>query len=67
MVKSLITVLGLLVGIASCEDEGCEQTTSNCCKVCTDSKPCGDSCIARNQTCSIGGGCACSGATVDSN
>lgn len=57
--------LFVLILATACEDEGCKRTESACCKVCTDSKPCGDSCIARNQTCNAGPGCACSGLTVD--
>lgn len=47
----------MLLALAGCD--ACKQVTGNCCKTCTDSKPCGDSCIARNQTCSKSGGCAC--------
>lgn len=61
-VRWLIT-LAVSIGIASCQDD---CSTSNdpggggaCCKVCTDSKPCGDSCIPSNQTCHKIGGCAC--------
>lgn len=32
-----------------------------CCKVCTDSKACGDSCIPWSATCRKGPGCACQG------
>ena len=54
--KKLALVLLLLVG---CSEEGCEYERGTCCKECVDSKPCGDSCIARNQTCRQGAGCAC--------
>jgi len=30
-----------------------------CCKVCTTGKPCGDTCIAKSDTCHVGPGCAC--------
>jgi hypothetical protein len=30
-----------------------------CCKICSKGKACGDSCIARNETCHKGVGCAC--------
>lgn len=30
-----------------------------CCKTCSNSKPCGDSCISRSKTCHKGRGCAC--------
>lgn len=36
-----------------------------CCKYCTTGKPCGDSCIAKDEICHITGGCAC-GAAFDS-
>lgn len=32
-----------------------------CCKVCRTGKACGDSCISRDKTCHVGGGCACNG------
>jgi Fibronectin type III domain len=35
-----------------------------CCKVCTVGKPCGDSCIAVNKTCTKPGGCACAMASL---
>lgn len=53
-----IVVLALL---AACEDD-CKQVTGSCCKTCTSSKACGDSCIPTNQTCNKGAGCACNGA-----
>jgi hypothetical protein len=34
---------------------------SGCCRVCKEGKACGDSCIAKNRTCSKGAGCACNG------
>lgn len=33
----------------------------NCCRVCTNGKACGNSCIARNRTCRQPPGCACDG------
>lgn len=36
-------------------------TQRACCKICTTGKACGDSCIARSNTCHKGGGCACNG------
>jgi hypothetical protein len=57
--------MAIILLLASCEED-CEGTGGgSCCKVCTDSKPCGDSCIPRNQTCHEGAGCACSGLTTD--
>jgi hypothetical protein len=32
---------------------------SQCCKVCTKGKPCGDTCIDKDDTCHVGPGCAC--------
>lgn len=39
--------------------EGCSPSTSECCKICSSGKPCGDSCIAATSTCSQHPGCAC--------
>ncbi len=36
-----------------------DPTRSDCCAVCVDSKPCGDSCITYESTCHVGPGCAC--------
>jgi hypothetical protein len=33
-----------------------------CCKICKKGKACGDSCIAREKTCTKGPGCACDAA-----
>jgi hypothetical protein len=38
-----------------------KPTTSNCCRICTTGKACGNSCIARNLTCRQPPGCACNG------
>jgi hypothetical protein len=57
----LASLAGLLLGLACGEGIG----GGGCCKMCTNSKPCGDSCIAYNQTCSKGGGCACSQLDAD--
>ena len=35
--------------------------TAACCAVCTNGKPCGDACIARNAMCRQPAGCACEG------
>lgn len=62
--RVVVAVLAFALGAGTLA--GCEDCTipgpSSCCKVCKDSKPCGDSCIARSQTCHQSGGCACSGA-----
>ena len=34
---------------------------ASCCRVCTVGKPCGGSCINKNETCYEGAGCACAG------
>lgn len=60
MMRSIFFVLLL---VTACDDQGCQQTESSCCKVCKDSKACGDSCIPNNQSCSKYSGCACNGET----
>lgn len=32
-----------------------------CCRICTQGKACGDTCIARDKICHVGPGCACDG------
>jgi hypothetical protein len=32
-----------------------------CCKVCSVGESCGNTCMARDETCNIGQGCACDG------
>ena len=32
---------------------------SQCCKICSKGKACGDTCIRRDYTCHVGRGCAC--------
>lgn len=56
--RVLMTIM-LAFGAMSCDT--CKQVTGSCCKTCTSSKACGDSCIPVNQTCSKSGGCACNG------
>ena len=41
----------------SCDSDNGEE----CCKVCKNSKACGDSCIPVNNNCNVGSGCACNG------
>lgn len=36
-------------------------TAVYCCKVCSNGKACGDSCISRSKTCQKVVGCACNG------
>lgn len=38
-----------------------EDIADTCCKVCRKGKACGNTCIARDKTCSVGPGCACDG------
>lgn len=41
---------------------GClNSPSSSCCKICRNSKACGDSCINKNYTCTKPPGCACNG------
>lgn len=35
-----------------------------CCRVCTEGKACGNTCIAADKTCHKGRGCACSASEV---
>jgi hypothetical protein len=51
----IILALVAIALLASCWDED----YTDCCKVCDESKACGDSCIPINQTCHSGYGCAC--------
>lgn len=41
----------------------CKDSTGpgGCCKVCKTGKPCGNTCIAKTETCHVGSGCACQG------
>jgi hypothetical protein len=38
-----------------------DGASQRCCRVCGRGKACGDSCIARDKTCTRGRGCACDG------
>jgi hypothetical protein len=38
-----------------------EEPLETCCKVCRKGKACGNTCIARDKTCTVGPGCACDG------
>ena len=45
---------------------GLQQPTAaaaqqGCCKICTQGKACGNTCIARDKQCHVGPGCACDG------
>ncbi len=55
-----------VVGIGSCAEDDCNGIGSGgssgvCCKVCTTSQACGDSCIPTGSMCKVGAGCACNG------
>lgn len=50
---TMVLMSVLFLGFVGCEME-------DCCKHCTNSKPCGDSCIPYNYTCHKPPGCACS-------
>ena len=51
----------VLPGILTGATVGCSESTgaSNCCRVCTEGRARGDSCIPQNSTCNVGPGCAC--------
>ena len=38
-----------------------EENSQSCCKHCSNSQACGDSCISWGKTCHKGPGCACQG------
>ena len=54
LVLSLV-LLPLLPFTTACD------SNEDCCRICQTGKACGDSCIARNETCRVGSGCACNG------
>jgi hypothetical protein len=54
----ILILLGTTPTLPSC---GSDNGTSDCCKVCTSGKPCGDTCISATATCNVGPGCACVG------
>ena len=59
IVRRLVAfVLPLLLAAPLPALQGCGGG-GDCCKVCTKGKTCGDTCIALNQTCTAGAGCAC--------
>jgi|GEM_PF-2912658 len=49
------------IGATSSGKSSSSSRVKNCCKVCRKGQACGDSCIARNETCHKGPGCACQG------
>lgn len=55
----LVPILFLLGGAAT---SGCSDATGprrGCCKICSQGKACGDTCIAKTDTCHSATGCAC--------
>ena len=64
MFAKLLRVCGVVacLGLAG---SSATDSSRNCCKICKESKACGDSCIARNQNCTKVGGCACNGVGPD--
>lgn len=61
-------IIALLALAASIPASACGTGTgpdgqTRCCKICSAGKACGDSCIAKNEACHKGAGCACNAAT----
>lgn len=42
-------------------DDSTTGPSGSCCRICREGKPCGDTCIARENECRVGPGCACQG------
>lgn len=63
IMRTLRLVPLVFLGASSPAFFACSEATGpdGCCKVCTQGKACGDSCIADNLTCNAGSGCACNG------
>lgn len=61
--KNILIALSLVILPVGTSVEVCalEMAANGCCKVCKKGKACGDSCIARDRTCTKGKGCACNG------
>ncbi len=60
LIAFVLLTLGVAGGpglTAACSD----ATGSGCCKVCKTGKACGDTCIAKTDTCHQPSGCACNG------
>jgi hypothetical protein len=57
-VLPLVLVTASTPILASCGDS---TAPNGCCKVCKTGKACGDTCIAKTDTCHKGAGCACDG------
>lgn len=54
-----LLVLPMFIASAAPALTACGAGGSSCCKVCSEGKACGDTCIAKNETCRVGSGCAC--------
>lgn len=61
MIVRLLPILFLLGTVPSFACSDVTSPTGGCCKVCHDGKACGDTCIAKGDTCTKGTGCACNG------
>jgi hypothetical protein len=49
-------------GSSSMSESSSEQAPpSGCCRICVQGKACGDLCVDRELTCTVGLGCACDG------
>lgn len=57
----LVAALTSSVPFTACSEGPTEPGGTSCCKICKTGKACGDTCIARSQTCRTSGGCACNG------
>jgi len=64
--RKLVTLVALGIGLAvgfgasrATAAAPTEQEAQMCCKHCTNSQPCGDSCIPYGRTCHRPPGCAC--------
>lgn len=54
----IVVLVGLMFTACGPIDD---EPSGDCCKVCTSSKACGDSCIPKSSTCNKSSGCACNG------
>jgi hypothetical protein len=61
MRRIMLVPLYFLLASFSHAATACSDSTGACCKVCKDGKACGDTCIAKTDTCHVGAGCACQG------
>lgn len=58
MARAVIFSTPLLLGASIPVIQGCGGG-DDCCRICSEGKACGDTCIAMSATCTISGGCAC--------